>query len=63
MESHYSINSFSIDFRVETSLSLRNLTRTDGSLITPLMYNGSFSSLNQVLAHYGNIRVDSRKIT
>lgn len=24
------------------------------------MYNGSFSSLNQVLAHYGNIRVDSR---
>ena len=55
-----SINSSSIDLTIEKSPSLRNLTRPDGSLITPLMHNGSFSSLNQVLAHYGNIRVDSR---
>lgn len=53
-----SINSASLDLSVVKSPTLRNILKQDGTLFTPLMHNGGFSNMNQVLAHYANLRID-----
>ena len=51
------INSSALDVIVVKSPSLRNITKPDGSIVAPLMHNGNFTSLGQVIAHYGNINI------
>jgi cytochrome c peroxidase len=44
-----------VDLTNTRSPSLRNLTRPDGSVNGPMMHNGIFRTLNQVIAHYAAI--------
>lgn len=44
-----------IDLTITNPPSLRNLVNPDGSLNSPLMHDGSFTSLLEVINHYNNI--------
>jgi len=52
------------DLTVNSSPTLRNLVNPSGQLNGPLMHNGSFTSIAQVINHYaaipGNSRLDAR---
>lgn len=46
-----------MDFTVSRAPSLRDLTKTDGSLNGPMMHDGSFTTLRQVIDHYNDIMI------
>ncbi len=50
-----SANSNAFDTDVERSPTLRDLVQSDGSSNGPMMHNGSFNTLRQVVDHYDNI--------
>lgn len=41
-----------VDLTITRSPSLRNLTRNNGAVNGPMMHNGSFRTLDQVIGHY-----------
>ena len=41
-----------VDLTITRSPSLRNLTRANGTVNTPMMHTGSFRTLDQVIGHY-----------
>lgn len=48
----------SIDIDVTRSPTLRDLFNADGDLNGPLMHDGSFETLEEVIAHYNDIDID-----
>jgi cytochrome c peroxidase len=51
------INGNGIDLTITRAPTLRNLVKPNGSLNGPMMHTGGFTTLEQVLGHYGNIIV------
>lgn len=50
-------NAGGIDVGNTRAPSLRDLVRADGTLNGPMMHTGFFTSLQQVIGHYGNITI------
>jgi cytochrome c peroxidase len=50
-----SANSNAFDTEVERSPTLRDLVQPDGTSNGPMMHNGAFNTLRQVIDHYDNI--------
>lgn len=51
------INGNGIDLTITRAPTLRNLVKPNGNLNGPMMHTGGFTTLEQVLGHYGNIIV------
>ncbi len=51
------INDNGIDLTITRAPTLRNLVKPNGNLNGPMMHTGGFTTLEQVLGHYGNIIV------
>jgi cytochrome c peroxidase len=51
------INATGIDVANTRAPSLRDLVQTNGTLNGPMMHTGFFTSLQQVIGHYGAIRI------
>lgn len=51
------VNKTGIDVENTRAPTLRDLVKADGTLNGPMMHTGFFTSLQQVLGHYGNINI------
>ena len=51
------VNESGIDIENTRAPSLRDLVKSDGTVNGPMMHTGSFTSLQQVLGHYGTIQI------
>ena len=52
------LNSSILDITVTRSPTLRDLFDSNGNLISPLMHNGAFQTIEDVLDHYNNVEPD-----
>ena len=51
------IGGVGIDLTITRTPTLRNLVKPDGSLNGPMMHTGVFTTLQQVIGHYGTINI------
>ncbi len=51
------MNGTGVDLNITRAPTLRNLVKPNGTLNGPMMHSGVFTTLEQVIAHYGNITV------
>jgi cytochrome c peroxidase len=51
------VNESGIDIENTRAPSLRDLVKADGTVNGPMMHTGFFTSLQQVIGHYGNINI------